>query len=53
MNSTNVESIVSVAHILHETDRNIPNVNYDIHKATPGINANPSMTEGDFISDFL
>ena len=52
MNNTNVDSIVPVKRILHETDRNILNVNYNIHTTTPGINANPGLMEGDFISDF-
>jgi hypothetical protein len=28
------------------------NVNYNIYTTTPGINANPSINEGDFIGDF-
>ena len=52
MNNTNVDSIVPVKRILRETDRNILNVNYNIHTTTPGINANPGLMEGDFISDF-
>ena len=44
----NVDSIVLVAHIRHETE--ILNVNYNT--TTPGINANPGLTEGDFIGDF-
>ena len=27
-------------------------MNYNIHTTTPGINANPSINEGDFIGDF-
>ena len=52
MNNTIVESIVPVAHILHEIDKNVLNVNYNIHTTTPGINANPSMSEWDFIDNF-
>jgi len=52
MTSTNVDSIVPVAHILHETDRNLLNVNCNNHTTTPEINADPDLTEGGFISDF-
>ena len=41
-----------VAHIPHETNRNILNLYYNTHTTTPGINANPGLTEGDFISEF-
>ena len=46
MTNTNVNSIVPVAHILYESDKNLLNVNYTTHTSTPGINANPGLTEG-------
>jgi len=51
MNNTNVDSIVPIAHIIHEMERNILNVNYNIHTTTPRINANPGLTEGDFFTE--
>jgi len=52
MTNKNDNSIVPVAHILHESDKNLLNVKYNTHTATPVINANPGLTEWDFISDF-
>ena len=49
---TKIASIIPVAHILHDTGRRLLDVGINIHTTTPGINANPRMTDREFINDF-
>ena len=46
MTNTNVISVVSVAHILHDSDKDFLNFNYITHTATRAINVCPDLTEG-------